>query len=75
MSSEGVALMKNYTVRAKRWTSGGDAGWELHVDGVGITQVDDLDQARAQARDFIETLTERSARSVDIEVLVEDPVR
>ena len=67
--------MKTYKVSAKRWTSGGDSGWELHVDGVGITQVDNLDQARAQARDFIETVTERSVESVDIEVLVEDPVR
>jgi len=67
--------MRIYEVSAKRWTSGGDCGWELHVDGVGVTQVDDLGEAKQQARDFIETVTERSVESVDIEVLVEDPVR
>jgi len=67
--------MKTYKVSAKRWTSGGDSGWELHVDGVGVTQVDDLGEAKQQARDFIETVTDRSVESVDVEVLVEDPVR
>ena len=67
--------MKTYTVRARKWRSGTDSGWELHVDGIGVTQVDDLGEAKQQARDFIETVTDRSVESVDVEVLVEDPVR
>jgi len=33
--------MKGYAVRAERWAQ----GWEVDVDGVGVTQVRTLDQA------------------------------
>ena len=47
--------MSTYTVRAKRWAH----GWELHIDGVGVTQSRSLGDAERMARDYIETLTDR----------------
>ncbi|MCD0450366.1 hypothetical protein LO762_14360 [Actinocorallia sp. API 0066] len=38
-----------YTVRALRW----ERGWELHIEGVGVTQVRRLTEAEATARDYI----------------------
>jgi len=39
-------------VIAKQW----DHGWELHVDGVGVTQVRTLATAVQQVVDFVETM-------------------
>jgi hypothetical protein len=47
--------MSIYTVHAKRWRH----GWELHIDGVGVTQSRSLGDAERMARDYIETLTDR----------------
>jgi hypothetical protein len=47
--------MSTYTVRAKRWLH----GWELHIDGVGVTQSRSLGDAERMVRDYIETLTDR----------------
>jgi len=52
--------MTTYTVRAKRWKH----GWELHIDGVGVTQSRSLGDAKTMVRDYIETLTDADA-SVD----------
>jgi hypothetical protein len=38
--------MSTYTVRAKRWKH----GWELHTDGIGVTQSRNLDGAERMAR-------------------------
>lgn len=38
-----------YVVLAKRWKR----GWELHVDGVGVTQAGTLSKAEAVAREYI----------------------
>lgn len=38
-----------YTVIAKRW----DRGWELHINGVGVTQSRALNDAEAMVRDYI----------------------
>jgi hypothetical protein len=46
--------MSTYQVRAKRWAH----GWELHIDGVGVTQSRTLDGAEQMVRDYIETLTD-----------------
>jgi DNA-directed RNA polymerase specialized sigma subunit len=46
--------MSTYNVRAKRWKH----GWELHIDGIGVTQSRNLDGAEQMARDYIETLTD-----------------
>ena len=43
-----------YNVPAKRWKH----GWELHIDGVGVTQSRTLDTAERMVRDYIETLTD-----------------
>lgn len=44
-----VAAVKTYSVRAERW----EHGWELHIDGLGVTQSDDLDDAEMMVRDYI----------------------
>jgi hypothetical protein len=50
-----MADMSTYAVRAKRWAH----GWELHIDGVGVTQSRTLDGAESMIRDYIESLTGR----------------
>jgi DNA-directed RNA polymerase specialized sigma24 family protein len=40
---------KTYTVHAKRWTR----GWELYINGIGVTQSRSLGDAEAMARDYI----------------------
>lgn len=49
-----VAAM-TYTVRAKRWTH----GWELHIDGEGVTQARSLAVAERQVRDYLSLLHDR----------------
>ena len=44
--------MTHYDVRAQRWKH----GWELHVDGVGVTQSRTLETAEQQVLDFVESL-------------------
>jgi hypothetical protein len=41
--------VKTYQVRAKRW----EHGWELHIEGVGVTQSRTLWDAEEMARDLI----------------------
>jgi len=41
--------MTTYTVHARRWTR----GWELHIDGVGVTQSATLDDAAATVTDYV----------------------
>jgi DNA-directed RNA polymerase specialized sigma24 family protein len=38
-----------YTVTAKRW----EHGWELHIDGIGVTQSRLLSDAEAMVRDYL----------------------
>jgi predicted XRE-type DNA-binding protein len=49
MLTEGVAAMTTYTVHAKRWAH----GWELHIDGEGVTQARSLAAADRQVRDYL----------------------
>lgn len=67
--------MKLCVTHVKRWQTEQGGGWELHVDGVGVTQVDHLAEAEAQVRDFIETVTGSSSADAQVEILVEDQVR
>ncbi|MFT4164345.1 MAG: sigma factor-like helix-turn-helix DNA-binding protein [Microlunatus sp.] len=60
--------MTNYIVRATRWAR----GWELHVDGVGVTQVRTLDRAEQQARDLIATMTGKPADDDQLTIEVPD---
>lgn len=75
MSTEGVVAMTTYVTHARRWESDSDGGWELYVDGVGVTQVDHLNDAEAQVRDFIETISGESAQSCEVRILVEGAAR
>lgn len=42
-------MSDTFTVTAKRW----DKGWELHIDGVGVTQARKLSEADLMVRDLI----------------------
>lgn len=44
-----------YQVKAVQWSG----GWELHIEGEGVTQVDALDDARTQVVSYLETMHER----------------
>ena len=50
-----ITVTNTYNVTAKRWKH----GWELHIDGVGVTQSRTLDTAEQMVRDYIETLTDK----------------
>ena len=51
MRTTAGAQSATYTVHAVRW----EGGWELHVDGVGVTQVAQLSKAAQQVRNYLET--------------------
>lgn len=53
-----------HVARARRW----DHGWEIYVDGVGVTQVRILEHAKRQACDLIETMTDERPGEEDVEV-------
>jgi DNA-binding CsgD family transcriptional regulator len=44
-----AAMTDTFVVMAKRWAH----GWELHIKGVGVTQVGTLSRAEAVAREYI----------------------
>lgn len=54
-----------YTVHARRWAH----GWELHVDGVGVTQSRTLNDAEAMVRDYIALDTGADPASFSVEIL------
>jgi hypothetical protein len=54
--------MTTYVVRAKRWAH----GWELHIDGVGVTQSRTLDGAEQMVRDHVKTLTDRDVNDATV---------
>lgn len=60
--------MTTYHVTAKRWAQ----GWELHIDGVGVTQVRSLARAEQQVRDYLETMRD-GAQVFDREEIVIRP--
>lgn len=57
----------NYNVRAKRW----EHGWELHVDGVGVTQSRSLWDAEMMARDLISRREGIAAGEFDVTITPE----
>jgi DNA-directed RNA polymerase specialized sigma24 family protein len=57
----------SYTVRAVRWAH----GWELHIDGEGVTQCRTLDQADQQVRDYLATVHDTDFDDAEI-VIVPD---
>lgn len=56
--------MSTHSVHARRWAH----GWELHIDGVGVTQSRNLDGAEQMVRDYIESLTGRDTSSDEITI-------
>lgn len=59
--------MKTYTVRAKRWAR----GWELHIDGIGVTQARNLGEAEGMVRDYIALDLGVPADSFDVVIATE----
>jgi hypothetical protein len=62
-----VAVRATYTVVAKRWRH----AWELHIDGLGVTQSRNLAEAEAMARDYIALDLDVSEDSFDVRVMPE----
>lgn len=59
--------MTAYHVRAKRW----EHGWELHIDGAGVTQSRTLGGAEQMVLDYVASLTGRDT-SADTVVITPD---
>jgi len=72
MLAKGVVVMTQYVTHARPWLTHAAKGWELHVDGVGVTQVGNLEDVDAQVRDLLETMLGRTAANDEIRILVED---
>jgi len=53
-----------YQVIAKRWTR----GWELHIDGVGVTQSGTLGAAEGMPRDYVAATLEVPEDSFDVKI-------
>lgn len=51
-----------YRVTAKKW----DGGWELHIDGVGVTQTENLGDAEAMVRDYLDVLDLNAKTSIEL---------
>ena len=56
--------MSAYTVHAKPWAH----GWELHIEGVGVTQSRNLGGAEQMVRDYIASLTERDTSGDEVTI-------
>ncbi len=63
-----VAVSTVYNVRASRWAH----GWELHTDGVGVTQSRSLTEAEDMVRDYIALDLGVGPRSFDVAITPED---
>jgi hypothetical protein len=63
MPAEGMAAMTNtYHVAALRW----EHGWELHIEGVGVTQCESLDEAELMIRDYLHCVEHDDWETADI---------
>jgi hypothetical protein len=60
-------MKTTYKVRAKRWVR----GWELHIDGVGVTQSHGLRDAEMMVRDYIALDKEIPVDSFDVVITPE----
>lgn len=59
--------MNTYTVHARPW----EHGWELHIDGVGVTQSHTLKDADMMVRDYIALDLEIPTDSFNVEITPE----
>jgi hypothetical protein len=62
-----VAVTTTYTVVAKRWRH----GWELHIEGLGVTLSRNLAEAEAMARGYIALDLDIPEDSFDVRVMPE----
>ena len=59
--------MTTYNVQAKRWRH----GWELHIDGVGVTRSQAFDTSDQMVRDHVETLTDQDVSGATVVITAE----
>jgi hypothetical protein len=57
----------SYTVHAKRW----EHGWELHIDGEGVTQTRSLANAERVVKDYIGSLHDVDTDDADVTIIPE----
>ena len=57
--------MSTYTAHARKW----DGGWELHIDGVGVTQSRTLRDAERMVRSYVSMDTGEDRDSFVVEIL------
>lgn len=62
-----MAAVTTYRVRAKRWAR----GWELHIDGVGVTQSHGLADATEMARSYIVMMRDVAPDTFAIDIVPE----
>jgi hypothetical protein len=60
-------VITTYKVIARRWLR----GWELHIEGVGVTQVTRLNQAEGMVRDYVSRALDIDADSVRVDLIPE----
>lgn len=56
--------VKTYQVTAKRWAR----GWELHIDGIGVTQSHGMRDAEPMVRDYIALALDVDPNSFAVEI-------
>lgn len=56
-----MSSRKHFTATVKKWRK----GWEIHIDGVGVTQARQLSEAKERASDYILSLLDEEAASID----------
>jgi hypothetical protein len=59
-----VAEVTTYRVEARRWAR----GWELHIEGEGVTQSHSLNDAEGMVRDYIALMHNVPPDSFDVEI-------
>jgi DNA-directed RNA polymerase specialized sigma subunit len=59
--------MTRYDVTARHWKH----GWELRIDGVGVTQSRNLAEAQTMVRDYVESLTGADANDAVVVIRTE----
>jgi hypothetical protein len=57
-----TAVVTTYNVIARHWKR----GWELHIEGVGVTQCRNLAEAETMVRDYVESLTGADAGNATV---------
>lgn len=53
---------KTYVVRVEPW----DRGYEIHVEGVGVTQAEHIDEVHMMAMDYIQCLLDVDQSDIEL---------